>query len=181
MAFLTSKWMPFEWQNSPFSFAHRGAFSAKWIFCRTFTVPSWLSISTESGFKSIDTLEHGSTLPQSVGNKIFSIFSKTPLEDELSYVPNRFVTVRPSDYRTPIRNPQTARRLGSFQTSLKSPLFKSGRSWSPYPKVDRLGKSYRTYVQCPNFFRVLDILKKFFRFLKKNFQFAPYQNDRAIR
>ena len=158
MAFLTSKWMPFEWQNSPFSFAHRGAFSAKWIFCRTFTVPSWLSISTESGFKSIDTLEHGSTLPQSVGNKIFSIFSKTPLEDELSYVPNRYATVRPADTKSP--------DVRILPTSWKSSLFKSGRSWSPYPKVDRLGKSYRTYVQCPNFFRVLDILKKNFRFLK---------------
>ena len=89
MAFLTSKWMPFEWQNSPFSFAHRGAFSAKWIFCRTFTVPDWLAISTENGFRSIDTLENGSILPQSVGNKIFKIFAQTPLVDELSYVPNR--------------------------------------------------------------------------------------------
>ena len=161
MAFLTSKWMPFEWQNSPFSFAHRGAFSAKWIFCRTFTVPSWLSISTESGFKSIDTLEHGSTLPQSVGNKIFSIFSKTPLEDELSYVPNRYVTVRSVGTKSPDGN-----KPWIFPTSWKSSLSKSGRSWSPYPKVDRLGKSYRTYVQCPNFLRVLDILKKIFRFLK---------------
>ena len=43
---IKSKWQPFEWQDSPFTFAHHGAFVAKWLYCREFDAPKFIFISS---------------------------------------------------------------------------------------------------------------------------------------
>ena len=43
---IKSKWQPFEWQDSPFTFAHHGAFVAKWLYCREFDAPKFIYISS---------------------------------------------------------------------------------------------------------------------------------------
>lgn len=80
MAQLTSTWQPLEWQNSPFSFPHRGALHAHWIFCREFSAPKWIWVATSEGFKHLNALGDGDEITKTAGDEIFQIYRDTPIK-----------------------------------------------------------------------------------------------------
>ena len=79
MAQLTTTWSPIEWQNSPFSFAHRGALHAQWIFCRQFTYPP--SRCVANSLRDLRRLSSGDELGKSAGDELFRIFREAPAEE----------------------------------------------------------------------------------------------------
>ena len=85
LAQIQSKWQPFEWQESPFTFGHHGAFVAKWLYCREFTAPAFIYITAPTGLAPLETLKDGDRLDKTAGNLIFDLFAKTPLEHDLPY------------------------------------------------------------------------------------------------
>ena len=87
MCQIKSKWQPFEWQESPFSFSHHGAYVAKWLFCREFVAPSCLYIPSSRGLLHISALIDGDSVDKTTGNKIFNIFARQPCAENLHYQP----------------------------------------------------------------------------------------------